>query len=539
MPAKAERSIERNTSSTNLRLHSPAVSVKRESIETPEPMPRGKPVLGDDEATQATIDALTNERGLRSTRKSSEPKTKPSPAATSPPGPPKRRGGKNIAMVKKAPSKRALASKKRKVKPDTSVDNSPTTSRNASASKKRNSKGGTPTSPQTADAEDIASGDESPAGSDAEDEIYCICRRPDDHKYMIGCDGGCDNWFHGACVNITETKGKLIDKYICEKCGANGKGCTTWKPMCRRDGCVAPARVGNLATAGAGPSKYCSDECGQRVFAERLRSAAAEKPRASRKRRSAAAAASDSDSEGDGGARVAPISRTGPLRAGALTALARAAAGGASFRALGGVGDSFSPPSAAAAAPEPALTRGERAALADVAAKKEALRAARAALAERTRFLERARAAATAAAEKAGGKVKEFCGFDARLAWSAAKWGAGKENEEPTNGAAANGTAAGDDDDDVAMADGDGPAAADDDDGLVCARRRCERHKQWPRLMLDDLRFEEAMQADRMRELDRAEREIHDVASRRWREEVSGVGERLGFVVVAGDEMEG
>jgi hypothetical protein len=56
--------------------------------------------------------------------------------------------------------------------------------------------------------------------------------------------------------------------------------------------------------------------------------------------------------------------------------------------------------------------------------------------------------------------------------------------------------------------------------------------------MLDDLRFEEAMQADRMRELDRAEREIHDVASRRWREEVSGVGERLGFVVVAGDEME-
>jgi COMPASS component SPP1 len=533
MPAKAERSAERNTSSTNLRLQSPAVSVKKESIETPEPMPRNKPDMEiNDEATRATIEALTNERGLRSTRKSSEPK--PSP----PPGPPKRRGGKNNAVAKKLPSKRAPASKKRKVKAETatSADNSPTTnSRTASATKKRNSQAGTPVQSNSpaAEEDDNTSVEESPAGSDGEDEIYCICRRPDDHKYMIGCDGGCDNWFHGACVNITEAKGKLIDKYICERCAAVGKGCTTWKPMCRRDGCGLPARIGNVAAAGAGPSKYCSDECGQRLFAERVRSAAAEKPRASRKRRSAAAAnASDSDSDGEA---VAPMSRAGPLRAPALSALARAASSGASFRALGGTADSFSPSSADA--PDSALTPAERASLRAVAAKKEALRAARAALAERARFLERARAAATAAAEKAGGKSKEFCGFDARLAWSAARWGAGKENEEPaaSNGVV-NGASNGVGGADVDMADaGETPAP---ESGLMCTRRRCERHKLWPRLMLDDLRFEEAMQADRMRELDRAEREIHDVASRRWREEVSGVGERLGFVVMAADEME-
>jgi COMPASS component SPP1 len=384
---------------------------------------------------------------------------------------------------------------------------------------------------------------------------------------MIGCDGGCDNWFHGACVNITEAKGKLIDKYICERCGNVGKGCTTWKPMCRRDGCGLPARIGNMATS-AGPSKYCSDECALRMFTERVRSAAsADKPRASRKRRSGGGGGgggSDSDSDGE---TVAPISRTGPIRPAALKALALASTGGASFRALGGTADAFSSPSVAAAAtaaaatttttaaPDFSLTPGERASLAAVADKKESLRAARAALADRGRFLERARAAATAAAERAGGKAKEFCGFDARLAWSAARWRAGgaaagageeKENEGPgvngsavTNGvngaaaaaaaaAAATAAAAAD----VEMAD------ADEAEGLMCTRRRCERHKQWPRLMLDDIRFEEAMQADRMRELDRVEREIHEVARRRWREEVSGVGERLGCVVMAADEMD-
>ena len=48
-----------------------------------------------------------------------------------------------------------------------------------------------------------------------ENEQFCICRGPDDHTWMIACDGGCDDWFHGRCVNMDEKDGKLIDKYIC------------------------------------------------------------------------------------------------------------------------------------------------------------------------------------------------------------------------------------------------------------------------------------------------------------------------------------
>lgn len=49
-----------------------------------------------------------------------------------------------------------------------------------------------------------------------ENEVFCICRRPDNHTWMIGCDGGCEDWFHGKCVNIDRRDADLIDKYICE-----------------------------------------------------------------------------------------------------------------------------------------------------------------------------------------------------------------------------------------------------------------------------------------------------------------------------------
>ena len=40
-------------------------------------------------------------------------------------------------------------------------------------------------------------------------ERYCICRGPSDGSYMIGCDL-CEEWFHGACVNVDEATGALI-----------------------------------------------------------------------------------------------------------------------------------------------------------------------------------------------------------------------------------------------------------------------------------------------------------------------------------------
>ncbi|KAL9066455.1 MAG: hypothetical protein Q9157_007131, partial [Trypethelium eluteriae] len=94
-------------------------------------------------------------------------------------------------------------------------------------------------SPAAGASDDDASDD---AATTDDNERYCICRRPDNHTWMIACDGGCDDWFHGACVNIAEADGELIDTYICPNCERAGKGRTTWKAMCRRDGCRRPAR---------------------------------------------------------------------------------------------------------------------------------------------------------------------------------------------------------------------------------------------------------------------------------------------------------
>ena len=48
-----------------------------------------------------------------------------------------------------------------------------------------------------------------------ESQVFCLCRKPDDHTWMIGCEAGCDEWFHGRCVNLSEKDGQLIDRYIC------------------------------------------------------------------------------------------------------------------------------------------------------------------------------------------------------------------------------------------------------------------------------------------------------------------------------------
>lgn len=52
--------------------------------------------------------------------------------------------------------------------------------------------------------------------NDDDGELFCICRKPDNHTWMIACDGGCEDWFHGKCVNIDPKDADLIDKYICK-----------------------------------------------------------------------------------------------------------------------------------------------------------------------------------------------------------------------------------------------------------------------------------------------------------------------------------
>ncbi|KAJ8318671.1 hypothetical protein KUTeg_003762 [Tegillarca granosa] len=55
-------------------------------------------------------------------------------------------------------------------------------------------------------------------GINPKEKLYCVCRTPyDDTKFYIGCDL-CSNWFHGSCVNISESKAKTIDSYVCIDC---------------------------------------------------------------------------------------------------------------------------------------------------------------------------------------------------------------------------------------------------------------------------------------------------------------------------------
>lgn len=45
---------------------------------------------------------------------------------------------------------------------------------------------------------------------------YCICRLPYE-GFMIGCDG-CEEWYHGICVGVSEEQANKVDKYVCLRC---------------------------------------------------------------------------------------------------------------------------------------------------------------------------------------------------------------------------------------------------------------------------------------------------------------------------------
>ncbi len=134
-----------------------------------------------------------------------------------------------LANPKPAPTKKRAAPKKgtasavkpatKKRKLDTeSIDGTPSVKRSATPTSSRASK--TP-APKNRKQESATPTRSSSVGQQEDDEdmedteLFCICRKPDDHTWMIGCDGPCEDWFHGRCVNMNEEDGKIIDKWIC------------------------------------------------------------------------------------------------------------------------------------------------------------------------------------------------------------------------------------------------------------------------------------------------------------------------------------
>ncbi|KAF9350980.1 glucokinase [Mortierella sp. AD094] len=99
-------------------------------------------------------------------------------------------------------------------------------------------------------------------------KVYCYCQKPDDGEVMIQCDN-CRQWFHGACVDITDEIAELMglknEKFFCDPCTEKlkvrakshpGKGLKGSRLSDARD-CALPTCL-NEARA---TSDYCSEEC--------------------------------------------------------------------------------------------------------------------------------------------------------------------------------------------------------------------------------------------------------------------------------------
>ncbi|KAI0130141.1 hypothetical protein BJ170DRAFT_302606 [Xylariales sp. AK1849] len=144
------------------------------------------------------------------------------------------------------------------VEPDPDVTNppssSPTTTKMPKAAPKKKGTAATKKGPRKtknsrlkASRKDASAGDGQDEDESSDDEIdngpYCLCRGPDDHRWMISCDV-CEDWFHGECVNIDKELGeKLIERFVCPNCTDGRQNYTKYKKTCSLAGCTNPARL--------------------------------------------------------------------------------------------------------------------------------------------------------------------------------------------------------------------------------------------------------------------------------------------------------
>ncbi|OQE47350.1 hypothetical protein PENCOP_c001G04426 [Penicillium coprophilum] len=368
--------------------------------------------------------------------------------------------------------------------------------------------------------------------SDSFDEnaIFCICRRPDNHTWMIACDGNCEDWYHGKCVNIDPRDADLIERYICPNCASEGKGCTTWKPMCRLVECRKPARAKTKP-----PSKYCCDDHGREFMRQQTQQL---------KKRAGQANGLFEDLGSMGGI----------LTAGDLKAAIMGVTSTQEFRKLGnriispppqvdeketteaGIKVESKPQSGRwlgfdVHAVDMEYSQDEIAKIEKLRKQRDELLHRKEMLAARSTFVSLLKPRAKGIVEKLKqhepkGGWKDICGFDSRLSWSDEEFDewrlsdAGKKAlAEGTAEALAVGSSAGTD------ADGDTAMNGDSDDDIsfwtrgVCTKKRCERHKQWVKVQQQDILFEEETAEQ---DLARCEKEARSVVERgvmrRWAE---------------------
>ncbi|KAI0971946.1 hypothetical protein F4678DRAFT_430647 [Xylaria arbuscula] len=105
-------------------------------------------------------------------------------------------------------------------------------------------------------------GNENGENDSSDDETdngpYCLCRGPDDHRWMISCDV-CEDWFHGECVDLSKEVGeKLVERFVCPNCTDGRRNYTKYRKTCSLTGCGNPARLYTKAVKDR--SVFCSNE---------------------------------------------------------------------------------------------------------------------------------------------------------------------------------------------------------------------------------------------------------------------------------------
>lgn len=100
--------------------------------------------------------------------------------------------------------------------------------------------------------------DEGSSDAETDNGPYCICRGPDDHRWMIGCDV-CEDWFHGTCVDLAKDVGeRLIERFVCPTCTDGKANYTKFKKTCALPGCKNAAR--QYGREESERSIFCSSE---------------------------------------------------------------------------------------------------------------------------------------------------------------------------------------------------------------------------------------------------------------------------------------
>ncbi|KAJ5130529.1 uncharacterized protein N7515_006568 [Penicillium bovifimosum] len=325
---------------------------------------------------------------------------------------------------------------------------------------------------------------------------------------MIGCDADCDDWYHGKCVNIDPRDADLIDRYICPNCASLGKGCTTWKPMCRLLECRKPARVKTKP-----PSKYCCDDHGREFMRRQTQEL---KKRAGQKN------GLFEDLGSMGGILTAADLKAAIIEAvdnadSDVKAESKPQSGGWLGVDVHENGMEYSP--------------DEIAKIEKLRAQREDLLHRKEMLAARTKFVSLLKPRAKGLVEKLKqhepkGGWKDICGFDSRLSWSDEEFDEWRLSEagmkalaEGTAEALALSSASNND------ADGDSMMTGDSDDDItfwtrgVCTKKRCERHKQWVKVQQQDILFEEeTTEQDLAKCEEEARAVVERSVMRRWAE---------------------